>query len=488
MLYVASLILFALALPPSTWDPGAAEFIFIIGAIGIWRYSWSFLHLVRSIIYRKLVFPRWRSQIDQMGEAGMPSHVYLLVTSFRIDAEITRRVYQSVIDEAIGCKLPTTIVASVVELGDQRLIKRLFELANPPEHVRLKLVRIAGTGKRDALAYAFRAVAAESPGPDDVAAVIDGDSILEPNLVRRCAPFFKLNPRAGALTTDEVCEVEGNRLFCHWYPMRFAQRQILMCSTGLARRVLTLTGRMSMFRAVVLADPDFIRRVEADWTDHWRLGRIRFLTGDDKSSWFELLKEGWEMLYIPDVKVLTVEEAPSGNFFEGSIVLMRRWFGNMLRTNSRAIALGPWSIGFFTWWCIVDQRISMWTSLVGLTLALLGSLFVSAQAIALYLMWIMLTRYVVTLSLLTVRPSVSPLWPFLIFYNQIVGSIVKIFMVHHLDRQKWTRQKTTLGQKTGGAYASVIAASSDVTMIVSFLFFISVLVLISGVIALPSFG
>src|SRR3546814_10513853 len=89
------------------------------------------------------------------------------------------------------------------------------------------------------------------PAPDSVTAVIDGDSILDPGLLRASMPFFKLRPKMDALTTDETCEVVGAQIFRDWYNMRFAQRQILMCSIGLSRRVLTLTGRMSAFRSSV---------------------------------------------------------------------------------------------------------------------------------------------------------------------------------------------------------------------------------------------
>ena len=56
------------------------------------------------------------------------------------------------------------------------------------------MIRIAGTGKRDALAYGFRAVSKERPPEDAVVAVIDGDSLLEENLIEKCVPMFKLHP------------------------------------------------------------------------------------------------------------------------------------------------------------------------------------------------------------------------------------------------------------------------------------------------------
>jgi glycosyltransferase Alg8 len=431
-----------IAAPREVYDGSSGYFLLVIGVIGIWRYGWAAIHLVRALIYRHIVFPRWRAKAEALGEAGRPSHVYLLVTSFRIAVDTTRDVYASVIAEAVRYDAPATIIASIVEMADQRLIKELFVAANPPPHIKLVFVRIGGTGKRDALAFGFRAISTDRPPAGSVACVIDGDTILEPGLLEKSMPFFKLFPKADALTTDEICDVVGARIFREWYSMRFAQRQILMCSVGLSRRVLTLTGRMSAFRAEVVTDPEFIAGVEADYIHHWRLGRVKMLTGDDKSSWFHILRSGAEMLYLPDVRIRTIEHPPHPSFFASSAALMVRWFGNMLRTNSRAIAVGPRRIGLFPWWCIIDQRVSMWTSLVGPVAAITVALTLDPFALPLYLLWVALTRYMQTLLLLTVRSEVSWYYPFLLYYNQIFGSLVKTYIFFRLDRQKWTRQKT----------------------------------------------
>ena len=71
----------------------------------------------------------------------------------------------------------------------------------------LEFVRIPGTGKRDALAHGFRAIARYNPGPHDTVSVIDGDSIVPDDLIERCAGFFLVDPKLGALTTDEVYAV-----------------------------------------------------------------------------------------------------------------------------------------------------------------------------------------------------------------------------------------------------------------------------------------
>ncbi len=423
-------------------------FIGTVGMLALWRYGWGILHFVRALVYRLKVFPHMRRTADALIGQEAPN-AYLLVTTFRIDSAVTTRVYKAVFEAALSAPGKVTVVASIVETGDQRLVKALFRsLCADQDKVDLVVVRIAGTGKRDALAYGFRAIARRCPGDDDVVAVIDGDSIVPQDLIRKCAGFFLNDPRIGALTTDEVSEVRGSRVFQEWYALRFAQRHTLMSSMGLSERVLTLTGRMAMFRASIVCDPGFIRQVELDYIDHWRLGRFKFLTGDDKSSWFWLLRSGYKMIYVPDVVVMTVEDPPTDNFFSAAAMLMIRWFGNMLRTNSRALALGPDKIGLFTWWAILDQRMSMWTSLVGFAVAMIATFFVNGYAFLLYALWILTSRYLLTLSLLASRPRVSVFYPFLLYFNQIFGSLMKVHITFRLDRQKWTRQKTTFAARS----------------------------------------
>lgn len=473
IIFALSLVAGAFLVPANWWDGASPAFLLLLGAIGIWRYSWGLLHLLRSLVYRHIVFPKMRRRVDALGEAGMPSHVYLLITSFRISVATTERVYRGAIEEAAMSGLPCTLVASVVDIGDEWLVRRLFNTYAKGSDIGLEIVRIAGTGKRDALAEAFRAIAAHNPTADAAVCVIDGDSILEPGLLRASLPFLNAYPAAGALTTDEVCEVEGSRVFRDWYNMRFAQRQILMSSMGLSRRVLTLTGRMSAFRASVVCDPAFISTVESDYIDHWRFGRLKFLTGDDKSSWFHLLRSGREMLYIPDVRINTIESPPDPNFGIASTQLMMRWFGNMLRTNSRALALGPRRMGLFTWWAILDQRLSMWTSLTGITGALLLAASGRFEFVIAYFYWVLISRFILTMILLTARRRVSWTYPFLLYYNQIYGSMVKTYMFFHLDRQKWTRQETVMAGQNSNREQAWIGLGSTAGHVFSILLLVA---------------
>ena len=374
LLLLAGLMALALLLPSASLKPGEVHFLLAVGLVGVWRYTVRATHFIRAMSFLHFSFPRLRKQAQRLGAAAAPSHLYFLATSFRIDAQTTGMVYRAVIEEAIDCEFPSTVIASIVELGDRLLIESLWQRLNPPPRVQLRFVRIAGTGKRDGLAQGFRAISRDGPDSRALVVVIDGDSILERGLVRKCAPMFHLLPDVGALPTNEFCTVRGGWLVSKWHQLRFAERHLNMCSMALTRRVLTLTGRTSLFRAAIVTDPRFIADVEHDALQHWRLGRFRFLTGDDKSSWFSVVRLGWRTFYVPDVAIQTIEHPPDPSFIATSRKLMFRWYGNSFRQNGRARKLGPAKLGWFTYYILQDQRAQMWTGLLGLAAAILASI------------------------------------------------------------------------------------------------------------------
>jgi glycosyltransferase Alg8 len=446
LLLLSAIMGLALLLPRMALTPGESHFLLAIGLVGVWRFSVRGMHFARAMWFLYVSFPRLRERADKSGDAGAPSHVYFLATSFRIDAVTTGKVYRAILEEAIACGYPSTIVASIVEFGDALLIKALWRRFDPPSHVCLKFVRIAGTGKRDGLAYGFRAISRDCPDDRALVAVIDGDSILSPGAIRQCAAMFHLMPEVGALTTNELCSVEGNRLVSEWHKLRFAERHLNMCSMALTKRVLTLTGRMSMFRASIVTDRRFIEDVEYDSVLHWRLGRFRFLTGDDKSSWFSVVRLGWKTFYVPDAAIHTIEHPPDPSFFATTRQLMFRWYGNSMRQNGRARKLGPQRLGWFTYYVLQDQRAQMWTGLLGLSAATLASIRYNFYYLIAFAVWIGVTRCLMCVSLRMAGHRIGPLYPPLMYYNQIVGSFTKIVVTFFPDRQSWTRQKTRLNR------------------------------------------
>ncbi len=464
LLLLAAIMALALLLPSASLAYGEAHFLLIVGAVGVWRYALRLIHFGRAMWFLHVRFPRLRRLADALGAAGVPPHVYFLATSFRIEAHATGAVYRSIIQEAIDCGYPATVIASIVELGDRLLIRALWQRLDPPSRVKLKFVRIAGTGKRDGLAHGFRAISRECPDERALVAVIDGDSVLHPGIVRRCAPLLYLLPHVGALTTNEVCEVEGGRLLSSWHRLRFAERHLNMCSMALSERVLTLTGRMSLFRAAIVTDARFIADVEHDSLAHWRLGRFRFLTGDDKSSWFSVVRLGWKTFYAPDTEICTIEHPPDPSFIATSRQLMFRWYGNSMRQNTRARKLGPRRLGWFTYYILMDQRAQMWTGLLGLATAALASIQYSFYYLIAFAVWVGMTRVLMCLTLRAAGHGIEAPFVPLMYYNQVVGSLIKIAVTFFPDRQSWTRQKTTLRRHLDSFHAWFNLWSSRVVL------------------------
>ncbi len=441
--YIAVMVALWVSVPHAALTDVSRGLI-VVGVIGAWRYTWAAVNFARAMIYLKRAFPRMRARAEAAYAARpIAAHGYFLTTSYKIEVDTTTRVYRSIFQEAQASAGGATIVASVVDAADARLIRQIFAtMPYDMSRVALLIDQIPGTGKRDALARSLRLIARAAPTRHDVVILVDGDSCVPTDIVARTAPFFT-DPRVGALTTDEAVEIRDPGLFRDWFALRFTQRQVMMSSMGLSGRVLTLTGRMSVFRADLATAPDFINLVQNDYIDHWRLGRVNFLTGDDKSTWFWLLKAGYQMAYLPDVQSLSMETQPKPGFVDSAVTLMIRWFGNMLRTNGRALALSPNHVGWFVWWSILDQRLGIWTTLAGPISVVLGGIFISPLVIPVYVAWVLFTRYVFCWLLSAVRGRGFPIsYPFLLYFGQIVGAAVKSFVLFRLDRQRWTRQST----------------------------------------------
>ncbi|MGP9767031.1 glycosyltransferase [Halomonas sp. AOP13-D3-9] len=434
-------------LPAGVLSPESQNFFFLIGWIAIWRYSWWAVQAVRSLCYNRMVFPSLRAKADVVGGLEKPPELFVLCTSFRLEAHINFQVYDALIREARDYGVPTTIFASVSDRTDVDIITHALDDHDWPRNVEVRYMFQKGDGKRSAMAEVLRAISRCLPAPGSLLISMDGDIRLEPGTLSRSLSFFSAQDDLGALTTNNRAEVNGNDVTREWYDLRYAQRHLIMSSMSLSRRLLVLTGRYSVFRTDLAIQPDFIELIESDHVDHWRFGKFKFLSGDDKSSWYWLLKNGWSMIYLPDVFVTGFEELPDKRrFFRSTTDLMQRWFGNMLRTSNRAIALGPRPMGMFTWWSLIDQRVSMWTTLVGPTAVLLVILFIQPSFFFAYMLWIFFSRGIATSILAWQRGRFSLLWVPLIYYNQVWGAILKTYVIFRSNRQKWSRQGISTGE------------------------------------------
>ncbi|MBZ9538645.1 glycosyltransferase [Modicisalibacter tunisiensis] len=444
---LALIVVLIFELPPEVFSPGSKSFILAIGVIGAWRYSWWFTIAIRSVWYNRRVFPRLRQQADAADAREKPDALYVLCTSFRIEPEVSFAVYDALIRDATDYGVPTTIFAAISDRSDVDVIDHVMAENAWPANVEISYMFQKGDGKRSAMAEVLRAISRRMPSHRSLLVSMDGDIRIEPGTLARSLSFFFAKDDLGALTTNNSAIVNGGDATKEWYDLRYAQRHLVMSSMSVSERLLVLTGRYSAFRAELATEPGFIELVENDHIEHWRFGNFKFLSGDDKSTWFWLLKNGWKMLYIPDVYVSGFEELPDKDrFFASSLDLMKRWYGNMLRTSGRAIALGPKTMGFFTWWSLVDQRLSMWTTLIGPSVAIMLTLFVRPSFIFAYLLWILFTRSVTATVLALQHGRFSLLWIPMLYYNQVGGALLKTYVSFRFNRQSWSRQGISAGE------------------------------------------
>ncbi|MEO1144817.1 MAG: glycosyltransferase [Cyanobacteria bacterium J06638_22] len=431
-----------------------------LGALGIWRWAWFFYRFVRSRVYSWFIFPRWRKRADAVPVEALP-HMCFLVPTYKEKPWITRRVFQAIAQEAKTLAQPITVLANSSSDEENEAIRAILEEADPGLQTMQLILMTQKDGKRKAMADALRELARLGLPKDSIIALMDGDSELLPGTLRQCLPFFRLFPKMGALTTDEIPIVQGSDLFSEWFHLRFAQRHIQMCSDAVSHKVMCLTGRFSLFRAEAALDPSFAHQLEHDALHDWLWGRFKFLSGDDKSTWFWLLSRGYDMLYVPDAIVYSIETI-SGSVVDRAYSNMRRWYGNMLRNNGRAIALGPKVAGWFTWYSLIDQRISFWTCLVTPGFLLLSLLQGRWLAAGLILCWIAFSRALMLGLVFLGRQSiVKPIHFPLLLLSQWSSSLVKIWTQMNLAQQSWANRGNQSIDAAGTGFRRVAKRSTS---------------------------
>ena len=438
--------------------------IFSLGAIGTWRWSQFFIRLMRSWYYQFWRFPRWRKFANQVPTEAIPN-VCLIVPTYKEQAWITERVFRAIVLEAYSLDQPLIVFVSSSSDQENEAIQAIVKANDPENRVQL-ILRTQQHGKRKALADSLRELATMNIPDNTIIGLMDGDSELASGVLRKTLPFFLLFPKLGALTTDEIPIVQGSYLFSEWFHLRFVQRHYQMCSDSLSRKVICLTGRFSLFRGDAALHPGFADQLEFDQLDDWLWGRFKFLSGDDKSTWFWLLKNRYEMLYIPDALVYSIETV-SGSVPERAIANMRRWFGNMLRNNSRALALGPKVTGWGIWYALLDQRLSIWTSLISPSVLVLsvfqGHWFVTGLVV----FWTLLTRPIMLILIFIGRQShLKPIHIGLLIMMQWFSSLIKIWVQMNLAQQKWTNRGNQSIDIGGGVLKRFLKRSASQFMIV----------------------
>lgn len=148
----------------------------------------------------------------------------------------------------------------------------------------------------------------------------------------------------------------------------------------------------------------------------------------------------------------------------------------MLRNGSRAISLGPRAMPFFIWWCIVDQRSAMWTMLVSPIMAIFATM-IEPIYIWNVLIWLVASRLVLSTFLYTYARKPDLSWPFILYLNQFINEGVKVYMIFHLSKQKWSN----LGNQSAGEGKGTKERFALFQLITTVAAFVTGLALYSGV-------
>lgn len=450
---------------------------FALGIIGVWRYSWKAIHVIRAFYYQKIRYYKLR-QVAM--SARKPSQLLAIVTSYRTDAPVSYQVYKHLFDELERYGVTSEVAACISDPSDIEVINS----ARAGRKIVVHFLPQDGQGKRVAMANALQLYLSKGVHSDAQLVLMDGDSVISQGIFDKCCCFISKYNDLGAVTCNNEPIVKGNLVTRQWYRQRMVMRHLLMNSLSFSHKLLVLTGRFSLFKANILINKEFINMLEYDIINHWRYGRLKMLTGDDKTTWFYLLKHRWKMLYIPDATVYCLEEAISNNFFSSSTRMMIRWFGNMLRNNGRAIRVGPRKCGVFLWLCLLDQKISIWTTLSGPLFILILSLKYSFAIWAAYTIWVIVVRGCICFINWLLTGIFHPIFIFLLWYEQVVGASLKVYTLFRLDRQKWTRQAIESNQTENNYFVyKILPRLMTLTSIV--LLFIS-LALYHGILNIPS--
>lgn len=440
LVYVTVIIFLIITLPKEKLDIPLQSFA-ALGLIGAWRYLWLITHVVRSHVYEHFVYPKYRFEADEQPEAERyPKRCFFVIPTFGEVPDVSKRMLHSILDEVDTVPTKFHLVINAGSEEEDEIFRKALSEHISAAKVEISFIRQQG-GKRQGMTDVLNELIYEEHDFNDCVVLMDGDTLLGKGIMEKCLSLFTSRQKLGALTTDNISYTKGSWFYRKWYTLRFSMRHRMMKSQSLSRQIMVLTGRFSMFRAPWVFNDEFISHLENDRINHWLHGEIKFVTGDDKSTWFCLLKRGAEMLYVPDAHIFCMEDSGKAAVLQ-SVQKMHRWFGNMLRNNGRAIGLGVGRQKAFIWWCAIDQRISIWTSLLGPVTATWAALLYGWEILIVYLILVILVRTVYLLLLLIEGHRLSYSDIPLLLYTQWGGSMVKSYTLFHLHRQKWSAHRS----------------------------------------------
>jgi glycosyltransferase Alg8 len=110
----------------------------------------------------------------------------------------------------------------------------------------------------------------------------------------------------------------------------------------------------------------------------------------------------------------------------------------------------------------------MWTTLIGPVTVIASALFVSFGFMLFYIAWIALTRFIMSVAFFRALGKVYLTLPAMMYANQILNSVLKVYLLFRLPRQRWSNRNNQRIDPTAGAAWKGIAKSLMAAYITTF--------------------
>lgn len=440
-----------------------------LGVFGFWRHGWGLINFIRAVRYK--IVCRRNKKLQMRNDGSL----VVIATFYNQSNEDVTAVTQALAGAVSQIHVQTYLVCAY-RTDDQKAI--ISNGVRDSKNIAVNFIKQHGLGKREALADCL-SVAELSYSENTLAKayvlLIDGDTIVTKDAIEQSIAQLQHKPKLGAVVVNEIPFSTGTELFNQWRMLRSVERNKLMCSFALSGRVLVLTGRFSMFRANIILQTNVINRIRKDFIRRKNL-HISLLTGDDKTTWLEILRRRKLMSYLPNSYVFPIETPKqSDSFVKCTYELLNRYSGNMARANLHKDAwVGVKNTVHFGYG-LLDQRVSMWTSLLTPVFLLYFLIFENFGIFVIALTYALLIKHLQAIALWLLSGIYDPWYPYLIFYNQITSAIIKVRAFAYLHKQSWTNQKIFSAENCDTGYLDKKARRKIINQSLFFVLFITLL-------------
>lgn len=122
----------------------------------------------------------------------------------------------------------------------------------------------------------------------------------------------------------------------------------------------------------------------------------------------------------------------------------------------------------------------MWTMMVSPIMAIFATM-IDPVYIWNVLIWLVASRLVLSTFLFTYARKPDLSWPFILYFNQFINAGVKIYMIFHLSKQKWSNR----GNQSAGEGKGLKERVALVQLLTTVSAFVVALALYSGLLPAP---